>query len=84
MSIYTGSHGQKYWHFCQIIYHFSQNIVAITNALVFTCLFILFALEKHKKSEGKKKAKSARQNSKNGLDVIFFCVCVFFQCKQNK
>ena len=32
----------------------SQKIVAITNALVFTCLFILFALEKHKKSEGKK------------------------------
>ena len=31
------SHGQRYWHFCQIMHHFSQKIVAITNALVFTC-----------------------------------------------
>ena len=36
-------------HFCQIMHHFSQKNVAITNVLVFTCLFILFALEKHKK-----------------------------------
>ena len=42
---------QKYWHFCQIIHHFSQKNVAITNVLVFTCLFILFTLEKHKKSD---------------------------------
>src|SRR4029434_1964959 len=38
-------------HFCQIMYHFSQKIVAITNVLVFTCLFLLFALEQHKKAE---------------------------------
>ena len=40
-------------HFCQLMHQFSQRIVAVTNALVFTCLFILFALEKHKKSEKK-------------------------------
>ena len=49
------SHGQKYWHFCQIMHHFSQKIVAIRNALVFTCLFLLFALE----NLWGKKAKSA-------------------------
>ena len=51
-----------------MMHHFSQKIVAITNALVF-CLFILFALEKHQESEGKKPNHST-QNSKNGLDKI--------------
>ena len=47
------SHGQKYWHpFCQILHHFSQKNVAITNVFVY-----LFSLQKtqkkHKKSEKK-------------------------------
>ena len=46
-------------HFCQIMHHFSKKNVAITNVLVFTRLYILFALEQNKKSEEKKKkAKS--------------------------
>ena len=32
--------------FCQIIHNFSQIIGPITNSLVFTCLFILFAKSK--------------------------------------
>lgn len=41
-------------HFCQIMHHFSRKTVAMTNALVCSCRFLLFALERRKKSRGKK------------------------------
>ena len=37
ISLQMYSHGQKYWHFCQIMHNFSQKNVAVTNVLVFTC-----------------------------------------------
>lgn len=46
---------------CQTMHRFSQIFVAITNALVLSCLFHLLALKEHKKAEG-------TQNFKNGLD----------------
>ena len=44
---------------------FSQKIVAITNALGFTFLFLLFALGKNAKIMRKKARSDSTQNSKN-------------------
>ena len=52
------------------MHRFSQKIVAITNALVFTCLFILFALEKQKESEKKSQICYHSTHNENGLDKI--------------
>ena len=74
------------------MHHFSEKNIAIIHVLVFTCLFILFALEKHKKSEGgggeEKKKKSKKKpnlksfhndiNSKNGLDKIIGTLNLIF------
>src|SRR4029434_7733606 len=57
-------------HFCQIMYQFSQKKFAITNALVFTCLFLLFALEQHKKTKKAKSDMIPHKTKKNGLDTI--------------
>ena len=72
---------KKDWHpcTCQIMHHFSQKIVAMTNALVFTCLFLLFALEQHKKSEKKCQIwLDSTQNSKNGLDKMIGTLNLIF------
>ena len=37
-------------HFRQVMHHFSQKIVTITNFLVFTYSFMLCALDQHKKT----------------------------------
>ena len=50
------------------MHHFSQKCVAITNVLVYACIFPLSALEQHKKAEEKK--PNFTQNSKIGSDKI--------------
>ena len=42
-------------HFCQIMHHYSQKIVAIKNAFVFTFISFVCIGKTQKKSEKKKK-----------------------------
>ena len=56
-------------HFCQIMHHFSQKKLAITNVLVFTCSY-LFCLHWKNTKNLRKKSQiwyHSTQNSKNGL-----------------
>ena len=70
----TYSHGQKYWHPCT-----SPRKLLQLQMLRYSCLFILFALEKHKKSEEKKQiCYHSTQNSKNGLDKIIGTLNLIF------
>ena len=59
-------------HFRQVMHHFSQKIVTITNFLVFTYSFMLCALDQHKKT-GENPPNLTyfhiqTPHSKNGLD----------------
>ena len=73
---------KKDWHpcTCQIMYHFSQKIVAMTNALVFTCLFFL-CLHWNNTKKSEKKCQiwlDSTQNSKNGLDKMIGTLKLIF------
>ncbi len=50
--------------FCQIMQHFSQKIVPISNVLVFTYLLFLFALQQHKKKREEKSNKISHRTQK--------------------
>ena len=65
----------------QKMHHFSQKSLAITNVLVYTCLFPLSALGQHTKAEEKSQIwHHFKQNSKLGLDKIIGTLNLIFGC----